>query len=104
MDLRGFGGTTGNGQGWCLQTRQHLLGLHAPNAIRLEYPAHLLLAQQGGLGWGGGEGEQVPQPWLVSRRAQLEDLGIKPVQLVPEPIGTPPELFEQRFFSATELS
>jgi len=52
----------------------------------------------------GGEVEQVPQPWLVSRRAQLEHLGIKPVQLVPEPIGTPPELFEQHFFSATELS
>ncbi len=37
-------------------------------------------------------------------RAQLEHLGIKPVQLIPEPMSTATEVFEQRFFRSTALS
>jgi hypothetical protein len=51
--------------------------------MRLEHPLHLLLAQQHGVGGGGGQSDQVPQPGLIGRRAQLEHLGIKPVQLLP---------------------
>jgi hypothetical protein len=53
--------------------------------------------------WGRDEIDQVPQPWLIGSRAQLEQLGIQPVQLVPQPIGTATELFEQRFLRSTQL-
>ena len=72
--------------------------------MRLEHPLHLLRAQQRGVGRGGGQIEEVPQPGLIGGRAQLEHLRIKSVQLIAQPIGTATELFEQRFFRATELS
>jgi len=102
--LRGFWGARGNGQRRRLSACQHLRSRDAADAMRLEHPLHLLLTQQHGVGGGGGQLEQVPQPGRIGRRAQLEHLGIKPVQLLPSPIGTPPERFEQRFFHATELS
>ena len=55
------------------------------------------------MSWGGGQIDQVPQPCFIGSRAQVEHLGIKPVQLVPQPIGTATELFEQRFLRATQL-
>ena len=72
--------------------------------MRLEHPLHLRRAQQRGVGRGGGQIEEVPQTRRIGRRAQLEHLRIQPVQLIASPIGTATELFEQRFFSSTELS
>ena len=72
--------------------------------MRLEPPLHVLLAQERCVRWGRDESDQVPQPWLIGRRAQLEPLGIQPVQLVPQPIGTTTKVFEPRFFRSTELS
>jgi len=72
--------------------------------MRLEHPLHLLLTQQRGVGGAGGQIDEVPQPGLIGRRAQLEHLGIQPVQLIASPIGIATELFEPCFFRATELS
>ena len=55
------------------------------------------------MSWGGGQIDQVPQPCFIGPRAQVKHLGIKPVQLVPQPIGTATELFEQRFLRTTQL-
>ena len=75
-----------------------------PNAMCLEHPLHVLRTQQYGVGGGGGQIDEVPQPGLISSRAQLEHLGIKPVQLIAQLIGTTTERFEQRFFRTTKLS
>jgi hypothetical protein len=66
-----------------LQARQDLLSLDPTDAMHLEQPMHLFFTQQGGMGRGRGEIDQVPSPWLISGRAELEHLGIKPVQLIP---------------------
>ena len=48
----------------------------------LEHPLYVLLTQQRGVGGGGSQIDQVPQPGRIGGRAQLEHLGIKPVQLI----------------------
>ena len=104
MGLRGFRGARGHGQRWCLSARQHLCGRDTAEAMRLEHPLHLLRAQQRGVGRGGGQIEEVPQPRRIGRRAQMEPLRIQPVHLIASPIGTATELFEQHFFRATALA
>jgi len=72
--------------------------------MRLEHPLHLLFTQERDVRGGGRQIDEVPQPWLIGGRAQLEHLGVKPVQLIPEPMSTATEVFEQRFFRSTALS
>ena len=104
MGLSGFGGARGNGQSWYLSARQHFLGLDAPHAMRLEHPRHVLLTPQRGVGRGRGSIDQLPQPGRIGGRAQREHLGIEPVQLVLEPIGTATKVFEPCCFCLTALS
>src|SRR5215831_12824502 len=66
-----------------LQARQHILACDPADAMRLEHPLHMFLAQERCVSWGRDEIDQVPQPGFIGRRAQLEHLGIKSVQLVP---------------------
>jgi hypothetical protein len=56
------------------------------------------------VGGGGSQIAQVPPPGRIGGRAQLEHLGIQPVQLLASPIGTTTKVFAQRFFRATALS
>ena len=72
--------------------------------MRREHSLHLLFTQERDVRGGGRHIDEVPQPWLIGGRAQLEHLGIKPVQLLPAPMRTATEVFEQRFFRTTELS
>ncbi len=67
MGLSGFGGARGHGQSPRLSARQHLCGLDAAEAMRLEHMLHLLRAQQHGVGGGGGQIEQVPPPGRIGR-------------------------------------
>jgi hypothetical protein len=83
MGLRRFCRARGHGQSLHLQARQHIFAGDPTDAMRLEHPLHVFLAQERGVSWGRDEIDQVPQPWLIGRRAQLEHLGIKSVQLVP---------------------
>jgi hypothetical protein len=70
------------------------MGLNPADTMRLEHLVHLLLTQLGSMGRRRGKFEQVPKPSFIGARAQLEYLGIKTMQRIPQPIHSKKELFE----------
>jgi hypothetical protein len=73
-------------EGRRLSAHHDLLSRDPPNAMRGEHVAYLLIGHQGSLGGRRSACDKVPQPRLISRRAQVKHWWIKAMPWLSQPI------------------
>jgi hypothetical protein len=86
-----------NPQCGSMQRGKDILRIQAANTVLTQQAFDGFPLQSAGHGWRGRQLKQRPQPWFVSRGAQLKRLRVEAVKLfaqtVGQPIGLAPEVF-----------
>jgi hypothetical protein len=104
MGTGGFGRPWGHRSCWGLNQLEHVDGTDAADPRGLQHSRHVRLSQARRASRRWSQLQEIPEPGLISGRTQLEQRGIKTVQLLPPLVRGAAELGEQRVFRPAEFS
>ena len=103
MFAGGFCGSWGQRQGLGFQDGPYLAGIDTADAVEAQDALDFGFAEPGGANRRWRALKQSPQPWLVGRFCQLDQLREEAMELLAQPVGGTVELLAELVFQARQL-